>query len=250
MTTAFPRIVLLSCAGSAFSAELLAEVARTEPRLLRQIGAVLLSRPRRRPSRSEKLTASAGVARVVNAARWRLGRVARHAQRVAGDALRRKGWPVPRGWIRIEDFCRWHGLPVHYTRNVNDAGTLEYLRDQEPALTVIATFHHILGAEAIGIARIATLNVHCSLLPRFRGADPINDAIRSGAPETGVTIHWVDAGIDTGDIVMQSAALPIPPGGTEATVRPALARAAAAMLVRCVRDAAAGSLARQPQTLA
>ena len=67
----------------------------------------------------------------------------------------------------------------------------------------MTTFHHILKASIFNIPKISTVNVHPSYLPAYKGADPINAVIADGAAETGVTLHEVDEGIDTGKIISQ-----------------------------------------------
>ena len=85
-----------------------------------------------------------------------------------------------------------------------DARVAAWLRSVDAELVVLAGFMVILGPEALGVAPV--LNLHPSLLPAFPGADAIGQALAHGARVTGVTVHLVDAGIDTGPIVLQEAA--------------------------------------------
>ncbi|MGE5027104.1 MAG: methionyl-tRNA formyltransferase, partial [Betaproteobacteria bacterium] len=124
--------------------------------------------------------------------------------------------------------------------------TLAQLRTLAPDVIVIATFHNILRRPAIETAGIAALNVHPSFLPALRGADPINLALQQHAAQTGVTIHLVDEGIDTGDIVVQQA-VPIPPRASEKTLRPRLAELAGSLLIQCLDEIARGGVSTRRQ---
>lgn len=251
------RLVLLSCAGAPLSAEILTRLEVMRPEVVRQIVAVVLSQPRikrvdtRSPAvRAAELFRERGaieLAREVgNSLGWRAHMQLLAWERRAIDLRNRLTPALPPLCKRIDDFCRWHGIPTHYTRDVNGLETMAVLQELAPDVTIIATFHHILKRPVIDIARIATLNIHCSLLPQYRGPDPINAALRDGASETGVTIHWVDEGIDTGEVVLQRR-LPIGPRASEAGLRSQLARLAADMLVECLEQVRAGRLERRPQ---
>lgn len=149
--------------------------------------------------------------------------------------------------IRIEAFCETHGIPYTYTRDVNAAETLTYLESVKPDVLLVMTFHHILRAPAFNLARLAALNCHTSLLPAFRGAYPIRDALQAAVSETGVTLHSIDEGIDTGDIVGQ-AAVAIPRRCTEAWLRRRLAERGAALVATCLDQLIEGKpIARIPQ---
>jgi len=246
------RIVLLSCAGAPFSAELLLELERRRPDLLARICSVLLSQPKVRKintlPRDRQLLeilrtkGIPGLAKELSAAiGYRLNGL---WQRFGEPALRAAG--LVEETVRIEAFCERRGIPFTYTRDVNSADTLRHLRALEPDVILIATFNHILQQPAIDAARVATLNVHPSLLPRFRGADPIADALGAGASESGVTVHWVDTGIDTGDIAVQEP-VPIPGGCTVPQLRRLLAEGGGRCVERVLMAASAGRIPRRSQ---
>lgn len=94
--------------------------------------------------------------------------------------------------------------PVHTTRDINVPAALEFLRRCAPELLVSAYFDQRLGEPALGVPRLACLNIHPALLPSFRGVDPVLQARLRGAP-TGVTVHHMTGELDAGAIVAQRA---------------------------------------------
>ena len=105
-----------------------------------------------------------------------------------------------------------HGTPVFQPQRIRKDGA-EDLAALKPDLCVTAAFGQILSQENLDVPKIGTVNVHASLLPRYRGSAPINWAIIHGETETGVTTMMTDKGMDTGDILLQRA-VPIPPEAT------------------------------------
>ena len=256
-TTPTPRIVLLSCAGAPFSAEILQAIQRDRPEWIGHIAAAVLSLPKASPlaalplaARWRKLYHDKGVRALAKEIRqavgYRINGVWRRIEKKI-DAQRRSLTPSAKAYRRIDEFCAAHAIPIHTTRDVNAEDTLALLRGLAPDLILMATFNHILRRPAIEIAKLATINVHPSMLPAQRGPDPINEVLRLGLSNSGVTIHLVDEGIDTGDIVMQQP-YTLPSGETEKTLRAALANIAGALLIACLdqlRDT--GQLHAQPQ---
>lgn len=102
-----------------------------------------------------------------------------------------------------------HCIPCLRVRYANNAETIGWLKGRSPDLACIAAFPELLGCELLAVPSIGTLNVHPSLLPRYRGPAPLFWMARAGEVQGGVTVHWVDAGEDTGDILLQEA-FPIP----------------------------------------
>ncbi len=105
------------------------------------------------------------------------------------------------------------GLPVIQPEKLRQPEAMQQLRDWSPDLIVVAAFGQILRPDVLSLPRFGCVNVHASLLPRWRGAAPINAAILAGDAETGVTIMKMDAGVDTGPMLAQRA-IPISPGDT------------------------------------
>ena len=243
------RVVLLSCAGAPFSAEVMQAMAVARPELLAHFPAAVLSLPHRSPladlpkhKQIAAIVAKNGAGGLLKEIRLAL------AHRV--QALKSKLPGGKSGFgeapLRIEAFCDTHGIPYRYTRDINDAESIAALRALEPDIVLVATFNHILKRDAIGVARIATLNVHPSYLPQFRGADPIAMAVHARATETGATVHWIDEGIDTGDIVHQET-ITVAFGIDKVSLRQRLASLAAELVCRALDDAQRGPIPRRPQ---
>jgi folate-dependent phosphoribosylglycinamide formyltransferase PurN len=242
------RIVLLSCKGAPLSAEVLNHIRERDDGALGEIVGVVLSRPKPRNSRDLTNTArdvlsQGGFRHILHAISWRW------------NATRGRTGIALRKWLsrvlmlrykRIEDFCVQSGIRPYTTDNINNPEGVEYVRGLNPDLIVIITFHHLLKPEVFTLSRLATLNLHCSLLPHYRGPDPINKALADGAPETGVTVHWLDEGADTGDIVLQKK-VPVLNARCERELRPRLAQAGAEILLACIDHARHSALTRKPQ---
>jgi methionyl-tRNA formyltransferase len=137
-------------------------------------------------------------------------------------------------------------LPVLQPERARDAAFLAALRELQPDLIAVAAYGQILPPSILDLPRFGCLNVHTSLLPRYRGAAPIQWAILNGDTETGVTIMKMDAGLDTGDILTQ-ATTPIHPEDNSETLHDRLARMGAELLVRTIPDHVAGKLLARPQ---
>lgn len=138
------------------------------------------------------------------------------------------------------------GLPVLQPAKARDPEFLAALRALQPDLIAVAAFGQILPGDILELPRHGCLNVHTSLLPKYRGAAPIQWAILNGDRETGVTIMRMDAGLDTGDILTQRAT-PIEPADDAQTLHDRLAQLGAELLVRSIPDYVAGKLSPQPQ---
>jgi phosphoribosylglycinamide formyltransferase 1 len=124
-------------------------------------------------------------------------------------------------------------------RAARDAVMAGWLAGHRVELVVCAGYMHLLTPAFLD--RFPALNVHPSLLPAFPGTTPIEDALAAGAAETGVTVHFVDEGIDTGPIVLQEA-VPVEPGDTVETLRARLHAVEHRLLPEAVRLYLAGGL--------
>jgi methionyl-tRNA formyltransferase len=120
------------------------------------------------------------------------------------------------------------------------------LRDLAPDVQVVVAYGQILPRSVIDIPRHGTVNVHGSLLPRYRGAAPVQWAIVSGERETGVTTMLIDEGLDTGPVLL-SRSTPIGPEETAAELEARLAAIGAEVLIETLAGIAAGSLKPAPQ---
>ena len=115
-----------------------------------------------------------------------------------------------------------------------------------PDVLVVAAYGLILPKAVLDMPRLGCLNIHASLLPRWRGAAPIQRAIEAGDPQTGITIMQMDEGLDTGDIVAMEA-VPIGPAETAGSLHDRLADLGARLVVQALRAAEAAPLPRRPQ---
>ena len=125
----------------------------------------------------------------------------------------------------------------------------EFVRELQalaPDLIVVAAYGQILPPSILELPRLGCINVHTSLLPKYRGAAPVQWAILEDEPETGVTIMKMDAGLDTGDILTQEAT-PIRAEDNSESLHDRLAGLGAELLVRTVREYVAGRIAPRPQ---
>ncbi|HLK59026.1 MAG TPA: methionyl-tRNA formyltransferase [Chthonomonadaceae bacterium] len=138
------------------------------------------------------------------------------------------------------------GLPVLQPRRVRHESFLEKMRALAPDVLALAAFGQIIPQALLDLPPLGPINVHGSLLPKYRGAAPIQRAIMAGESETGVTTMWMDATLDTGDMLL-AAALPIAPDDTSGTLTPKLAELGAHLLVQTLEGLAAGTLPRRPQ---
>jgi methionyl-tRNA formyltransferase len=137
-------------------------------------------------------------------------------------------------------------LPVYKPETLRDAASREPLVAAEPDLFVVAAFGLIFRQRTLDIPRLGSINVHPSLLPKYRGASPIVAAIASGDRETGVALMVMDAGIDTGAVVSQERML-VGDDDTSESLGGRLARMGAEMAVRDIPRWVEGELVALPQ---
>jgi methionyl-tRNA formyltransferase len=123
-----------------------------------------------------------------------------------------------------------HAIPVYQPEKLRDPTTHDPIREANADCMVVAAYGIILPQAVLDMPRIGCLNIHASLLPRWRGAAPIQRAIESGDAETGVTIMQMDAGLDTGAMLLKEA-LPIQADDTAASLHDKLAAQGARLIV-------------------
>jgi methionyl-tRNA formyltransferase len=146
----------------------------------------------------------------------------------------------------VKELALRANLPVLQPERARSPDFLLQLRALHPDLIAVAAYGQILSQELLDLPRFGCLNVHTSLLPKYRGAAPIQWALLNDEPETGVTIMKMDAGLDTGPILTQEKT-PIGPEDTSETLHARLAQIGAELLVRTIPDYLAGRLLPQPQ---
>ncbi|HEX4611143.1 MAG TPA: methionyl-tRNA formyltransferase [Urbifossiella sp.] len=131
------------------------------------------------------------------------------------------------------------GLPVVQPESINTPDGLAAYRDLRPDLAVVAAYGQILSKDVIATPAVGIINVHASLLPKYRGAAPVAYAILSGETQTGVTIIKVTPGLDSGDMILQEA-IDIRPDDTTGTLEARLAELGARLAIEAVRKYQAG----------
>jgi methionyl-tRNA formyltransferase len=139
-----------------------------------------------------------------------------------------------------------HRIPIVQPVKIRDEGFLQRIRDLDPDLGVVVAFGRILPDALLAIPRLGMINVHASILPRYRGAAPIQRAVLAGDHETGVTIMRVAAELDAGP-TFATRVVPIPPDATSGEMEVTLAHLGAALLLPVVDDLAAGRAVETPQ---
>ncbi|MEM1059285.1 MAG: methionyl-tRNA formyltransferase [Verrucomicrobiota bacterium] len=137
-------------------------------------------------------------------------------------------------------------LSLFQPDDINTPTSLGQLRYHEPDLLVVAAYGQILKPELLELPRLGCLNIHASLLPRHRGAAPIQSAMLAGDRETGVTIMWMEEGLDTGDILLKEKTL-IRSKDTAGSLHDRLAELGAKAMMRALDLLLAGELPREPQ---
>lgn len=139
-----------------------------------------------------------------------------------------------------------HDIPVFQPTKLRDGTALETIRQLAPDLIVVAAYGRILPQEILDAPPLGCINVHSSLLPKYRGSAPIHWAILNGDQETGVTIMHMALALDAGDIIAQKTT-PIDPDETVETLHDRLAQLGAELLVETVARIADGTATRTPQ---
>jgi methionyl-tRNA formyltransferase len=146
----------------------------------------------------------------------------------------------------VKKVAREHQLPVFQPKSLRTQQALDHIIAWAPDVIVTAAIGHILTAELLALPKRGTVNVHASLLPRWRGGAPIQAALLAGDAKSGVTLMCTDEGMDTGPILSQSA-IPLEPRETAATLHAKLAQLGADLLVTTLPRWLSGELTPQAQ---
>jgi len=124
-------------------------------------------------------------------------------------------------------------LKIYQPEKIGNAASVAQLKYLKPDLIVVAAYGQILTQEILNLPKYGCLNIHASLLPKYRGASPIHAAIAAGEKQSGVTIMWMDAGLDTGDILSQET-VTLRRHETAKTLHDRLAKIGADALLKCL----------------
>jgi methionyl-tRNA formyltransferase len=138
------------------------------------------------------------------------------------------------------------GVPILQPEKLRDPGAFEQLQAWQPDVIVVAAFGQILRKNVLELPPYGCINVHASLLPRWRGAAPIQAAIRAGDSETGITIMKMDVGLDTGPMLRQRA-IPILPTDTGQSLHDKLAALGGPLLIETLGPYLQGEITPQEQ---
>ncbi|MBN2621625.1 methionyl-tRNA formyltransferase, partial [candidate division WOR-3 bacterium] len=173
-----------------------------------------------------------------------------HAERGLSALIVTKPKPHGRGRKttvpRITTWAEESGIHVFAPDDPNASEFTSVLSDLKPDLFVLASYGHILGNELLSLPRYSAINVHPSLLPRYRGAAPVQRAIMAGDSETGVTVIIMDERIDHGDIIFQRS-VAIEPDDTYGTLLDRLSGISTDHIGQIIRDVEHGNYTRMPQ---
>jgi len=146
----------------------------------------------------------------------------------------------------VKDAVVAAGIPVYQPQKIRADEAYEYFRSAAPDVVVIIAYGQIIPARLIAVPRLGWINLHGSLLPKYRGAAPIHWAIASGETRTGVTTMQIDAGLDTGPTLLKHET-EIAPDETAPQLYARLAEAGAPLMVATLRGLERGTLTATPQ---
>lgn len=139
-----------------------------------------------------------------------------------------------------------HGLPVLQPERLRSPESVQALAALQPELIVTAAYGQILPKSVLELPRLGCINIHASLLPKYRGGAPIHYAVMNGEPVTGVTIMYMAEGLDTGDMISKIE-VPIEDRDTTGTMFEKLSAAGAKLLEQTLPDLIAGRIQAVPQ---
>ena len=146
----------------------------------------------------------------------------------------------------VKECALRHGLTIWQPQKIKTPEWVDRLRQLQADIFVVAAFGQILSKEILDMPKYGCVNIHASLLPKYRGAAPINWAIINGEKETGVTIMQMNEGVDTGDMLTR-VVVPIAPKETAETLFDKLAKAGAELIVETLPRLEAGEIIPVPQ---
>lgn len=146
----------------------------------------------------------------------------------------------------VKEYALAHGLTVYQPQKVKTPEFVELLHELQPELIVVAAFGQFLSKEILELPKYGCINVHASLLPKYRGAAPIQYAIIKGEKESGVTIMQMDIGMDTG-AMLDKVIVPIAENTTMGELHDALREQGAALLLQVIDKIATGTAVAETQ---
>ncbi|MEO5367045.1 MAG: methionyl-tRNA formyltransferase [Magnetococcus sp. WYHC-3] len=158
--------------------------------------------------------------------------------------------PVGRGMktqpTPVKEAARAAGIPVFQPRRLRDPETVGLLRELRPDLVVVVAYGQILSREVLELPRLGCINIHASLLPRWRGAAPIQRCLQAGDRVTGITIMQMDEGLDTGPMLLWQE-LSLPDDASGGWLHDQLAERGGPLLLQALEQVRSGKLQPVPQ---
>lgn len=146
----------------------------------------------------------------------------------------------------VKQLALEHQIPVYQPTTLRDSNAQLIFAELQPDIMIVAAYGLILPSAILTTPTYGCLNIHVSLLPRWRGAAPIQQAILAGDKVTGVTIMQMDAGLDTGDILLKEETV-ISDDDTSATLHDKLAKQGSELIIKALRQLAQGQIQKQKQ---
>lgn len=146
----------------------------------------------------------------------------------------------------VKETALAHGLPIYQPEKVREESFVDTLRKMEPEVIVVVAFGQILTKEILSMPKYGCVNVHASLLPKYRGSAPIQWAVINGEKESGVTTMLMNEGIDTGDM-LKKVVVPLDEKETGGSLFDKLAIEGAKLLVETLKELEQGTVTRTPQ---
>jgi len=147
----------------------------------------------------------------------------------------------------VKEAALRHHLAIFQPNDINSTNSVDQMRYHAPDLLVVAAYGQILKPQVLELPKIGCLNIHASLLPRHRGAAPIQSALLAGDRETGISIMWMDEGLDTGDVLLREKTI-IRSKDTAGTLHDRLAEIGARATMKAIEKIqAGGDLPREKQ---
>ena len=140
-----------------------------------------------------------------------------------------------------------YGIPVYQPAKVREASFVEVLQGMEADVYVVIAFGHLLPKAVLELPKYGCINIHASLLPKYRGAAPIQWCVIDGERETGITTMMMDVGLDTGDM-LEKTVIPIEEKETGGSLHDKLSLAGGALILSTLKKLEEGTLVRTPQT--
>lgn len=141
----------------------------------------------------------------------------------------------------VKEVAKEYNIPVYQPMKIREDSNIALIKELNPDIIIVAAFGQILPKELLNIPKYGCINVHASLLPKYRGSAPIQYSIINGDKETGITIMYMDEGIDTGKIISMES-IPIDKDETGGSLFDKMAVLGADLLVRTLKDIAIGNI--------